>query len=290
MNKVAIMTDSNSGISLQQAKEMNCFMLNMPIILNQNTYIENENIEVSFFYEQQEKGANVTSSQPSIASLMNMWEEILKEYDEIVYIPMTSALSGSCQSAMSFAQEFDGKVQVVDNHRISVTQLLSVMDALSMAEKGYGAKEIKERLEKEAYDASIYITVDTSKYLQKGGRITPAVALLGSMLHIKPVLTIQGEKLDTCSKARGMKSAFRIMVEHLKEDFDTRFKEIDEDHELALGLAYTYMSEEDISKWKLKLQEQFPDLPFYSAPLTMSIGCHVGPGALGVALIVKHKE
>ncbi|MGM9947950.1 DegV family protein [Floccifex sp.] len=289
MSKVAIMTDSNSGITLQQAKEWNCFMLNMPIIINQKTFTENEDINDTEFYQQQANDANVTSSQPSVADLMDMWNEILKDYDEIVYIPMTSALSGSCQSAMTFSEEFDGKVQVVDNHRISVTQLLSVKDALLYARQGYCAKEIKEKLEKEAYEASIYITVDTLKYLQKGGRITPSVALLGSMLRIKPVLTIQGEKLDSCSKARGMKSAFKIMVEHLKEDLETRFQSFDK-KELSLGLAYTHMPQEDIEKWKEKLQEEFPGYPVCVAPLTMSIGCHVGPGALGIGLIHVHNE
>ncbi|MGM9912877.1 DegV family protein [Floccifex sp.] len=290
MTKVAIMTDSNSGISMEQAKEMGCFMLNMPIIIDQKTYIENEDIDTDFFYDSQSKDANVTSSQPSIASVMGMWDEILKEYDEIVYIPMTSALSGSCQSAIVFSEEYNGKVQVVDNHRISVTQMLSVQDALYLKDKGYDAKQIKEILEQEAYDASIYITVDTLKYLEKGGRITPSVALLGSMLKIKPVLTIQGEKLDTCAKARGMKSAFKTMIEHLKEDYETRFKEYAQKGELAVGLAYTQMSEEDVAKWAEKLHEEFPGLPLYKAPLTMSIGCHIGPGGLGTGLIRIHKE
>lgn len=285
MKKTAIMTDSNAGISIQQAKKMDVFMLNMPVIIDGKTYIENEDIEPEFFYTSQENDADVTSSQPSVASLTAMWKEILKEYEELVYIPMTSGLSGSCASAIMFAKEFKGKVQVVDNHRISVTQMLSVMDAVAYRNEGKSAVEIRELLEQDSLNATIYITVNTLKYLVKGGRITPGVAMLGSLLQIKPVLTIQGEKLDTCSKARGMKAAFRIMVEHLKEDLDTRFREYAEKGELAVAMAYTYMSEEEKAQWQEKLQAEFPDLPFYSAPLTMSIGCHVGPGALGVGLI-----
>lgn len=289
MKKTAIMTDSNAGISITQAKEMDVFMLNMPVIIDGQTYIENEDIDTEFFYKSQESDADVTSSQPSVASLTAMWKEILKEYEEIVYIPMTSGLSGSCASAIMFAKEFNGKVQVVDNHRISVTQMLSVMDAIAYRNEGKSAAEIKTLLEQDGLNATIYITVNTLKYLVKGGRITPGVAMLGSLLQIKPVLTIQGEKLDTCSKARGMKSAFKIMVEHLKEDLDTRFREYAENGELVVGMAYTYMSEEEKAQWQEKLQAEFPDLPFYSAPLTMSIGCHVGPGALGVGLIHMHR-
>ena len=283
------MTDSNAGISIQQAKKMDVFMLNMPVIIDGKTYIENEDIEPEFFYTSQKNDADVTSSQPSVASLTAMWKEILKEYEELVYIPMTSGLSGSCASAIMFAKEFKGKVQVVDNHRISVTQMLSVMDAVAYRNEGKSAVEIRELLEQDSLNATIYITVNTLKYLVKGGRITPGVAMLGSLLQIKPVLTIQGEKLDTCSKARGMKAAFRIMVEHLKEDLDTRFCEYAEKGELAVAMAYTYMSEEEKAQWQEKLQAEFPDLPFYSAPLTMSIGCHVGPGALGVGLIHMHQ-
>lgn len=289
MKKTAIMTDSNAGISIQQAKKMDVFMLNMPVIIDGKTYIENEDIEPEFFYTSQENDADVTSSQPSVASLTAMWKEILKEYEELVYIPMTSGLSGSCASAIMFAKEFKGKVQVVDNHRISVTQMLSVMDAVAYRNEGKSAVEIRELLEQDSLNSTIYITVNTLKYLVKGGRITPGVAMLGSLLQIKPVLTIQGEKLDTCSKARGMKAAFRIMVEHLKEDLDTRFREYAEKGELAVAMAYTYMSEEEKAQWQEKLQAEFPDLPFYSAPLTMSIGCHVGPGALGVGLIHMHQ-
>lgn len=289
MKKTAIMTDSNSGLSIQQAEEKGVFMMNMPIMIDGETYIENEGIDADFFYKAQEDGRDVTSSQPSVASVTKMWKEILKEYEEIVYIPMTSGLSGSCASAIMFAKEFNGKVHVVDNRRISVTQMLSVEDAIKLKEEGKSALEIKEYLEKDSLNASIYITVNTLKYLVKGGRITPAVAMLGSLLQIKPVLTIQGEKLDTCSKARGMKAAFRIMVEHLKEEKETRFKEYADKGELAAAVAYTYMSEEEIQQWLDKLQAEFPDLPVCSAPLTMSIGCHIGPGALGVGLIHVHR-
>ncbi|MGM9942019.1 MAG: DegV family protein [Bulleidia sp.] len=289
MSKTAIMTDSNCGLTIAQAKELGCFMLNMPVVIDGKTYIENEDIDTEFFYTQQANDADVTSSQPSVMAVTGMWKQILKEYDEIVYIPMTSGLSGSYESAVMFSREFDGKVHVVDNHRISVTQMASVLDAIHMRDAGMDAESIRTTLEKEALDASIYITVNTLKYLVKGGRITPGVAMLGSLLQIKPVLTIQGEKLDTCSKARGMKAAFRIMCEHLRKDLDTRFRDLADHGELALGMAYTYMSEEEKTQWQEKLQDEFPGLPLYSAPLTMSIGCHVGPGALGVGLVRIHK-
>ena len=182
MKKTAIMTDSNAGISIAQAKEMDVFMLNMPVIIDGKTYIENEDIDTEFFYKSQESDADVTSSQPSVASLTAMWKETLKEYEEIVYIPMTSGLSGSCASAIMFAKEFKGKVQVVDNHRISVTQMLSVMDAIAYRNEGKSAAEIKDLLEQDGLNATIYITVNTLKYLVKGGRITPGVAMLGSLL------------------------------------------------------------------------------------------------------------
>ncbi len=289
MKKIAVMSDSNCGLSIVQAEDMGVFMLPMPIIIEEKTYYENVDITTEFFYEKQAQDANVSSSQPSPAQVMDMWKKILKEYDSIVYIPMTSALSGSCQSAIMFANEFDGKVQVVDNRRISATQIGAIEHALKLVKEGKEAKEIKEILEAEALDASIYITVDTLKYLKKGGRITPAAAAVGAMLHIKPILTIQGEKLDACSKARGMKAAFRTMVKHLHEDIATRFAQYDNDGELAIAMANTYMEKEEVEQWKTKLQEEFPGYPLIYAPLTLSIGCHIGPGGLGIGVVRIHR-
>lgn len=289
MKKIAVMSDSNCGLSIAQAEDMGVFMLPMPIIIEEKTYYENMDITPEFFYEKQAQDANVSSSQPSPAQVMDMWKKILKEYDAIVYIPMTSALSGSCQSAIMFANEFDGKVQVVDNRRISATQIGAIEHALKLVKEGKEANEIKEILEAEALDASIYITVDTLKYLKKGGRITPAAAAVGSMLHIKPILMIQGEKLDACSKARGMKAAFRTMVKHLHEDIETRFAQYDKDGELAIAMANTYMEKEEVEEWKTKLQEEFPGYPLIYAPLTLSIGCHIGPGGLGIGAVRIHR-
>ncbi len=260
----------------------------MPIILDEQTYYENVDMFPEEFYRRQREGARVSSSQPSPDTLLAMWEELLKENDQVVYIPMSSGLSGSCETAAVFAREFGGRVQVVDNVRISLTQLMAVGDAKYFASRGMSALEIKEILEREALDASIYVSVETLTYLKKSGRITPAVATLGNVLNIKPVMAIQGGKLDLHGKVRGRKAAFQSMVKALRRDIETRFAQIDQEGQLVVGMACTFMPEEELKQWRELLQAEFPGREILYAPLTLSIGCHLGPGALGVGAVRRH--
>ena len=215
-----------------------------------------------------------------------MWDNLLKEYDEIVHIPMSSGLSASCETAMGLARDYEGKVQVVDNQRISVTQRQSVLDAIALAEAGKNASEIREILEAEKLESSIYITLETLKYLKKGGRITPAAAAIGTVLNLKPVLQIQGDKLDAYSKVRGKKQAKRVMLKAMKEDMDTRFAEYVKKREMCLQMAYTG-NREEAEEFKKEVQEMFPELEIHMDPLSLSVACHIGHGALAVACSKK---
>lgn len=288
MADIAIMTDSNCGMLPERGKELGISIVPMPIQIDGKTYLEGVDISAEQFYKMQAGGAAVTSSQPAPGEVMELWVKVLESYDEIVYIPMSSGLSNSCQSARIFAEGFEGKVHVVDNHRISITQMQSVMDALHMVRQGMGGAQIKETLESEAMDASIYIAVDTLEYLKKGGRVTAAGAAIGSVLNIKPVLTIQGDKLDAFAKVRGMKSAFRTMCKALKNDIDTRFKELHDNGMLMLGIANTYMEPDVQEHWMQEMQAAFPGEEIMQYPLTLSIGCHTGPGALGIGAYRRH--
>lgn len=287
MSGIAIMTDSNCGIMPAEESHYGIHVLPMPIIIDGKTYFEGIDINAAEFYQKQTSGSVITTSQPSPGDVTDMWDRLLKEYDEIVFIPMSSGLSNTCQTALLLAGEepYEGRVFVVDNHRISVTQALSVLDAKVLADKGHTGSEIKEILEKEAMDATIYIAVDTLEYLKKGGRITAAAAALGTILKIKPVLTIQGDKLDSFAKARGMKSAFRVMLDALTSDISSRFSHLREQGHLKIGLANTIMEEEKLEQFKNELQNAFPDLELVYFPLTMSIGTHVGPGSLGIGAV-----
>lgn len=227
VSKVAIVTDSNSGITQELAEKWGISVLPMPFTIDGKEYFEGINLTQEEFYEYLKKDADIATSQPSPESVLTLWKKLLKDYDEIVHIPMSSGLSGSCQTAIALADDFDGRVQVVNNHRISITQLRSVEDAIRMAEEGKTAREIREILEATRMDSSIYITVATLKYLKKGGRITPAVAAIGTMLRLKPVLTIQGERLDSFSKARTMRQARQTMIEAIRKDIETRFGGVD---------------------------------------------------------------
>ena len=276
--KIAIVTDSNSGITQKQAQELGVFVLAMPFQIDGETYYEDITLTQEEFYKKLREGGNISTSQPSPGSVMKLWEEVLKEYDEIVHIPMSSGLSGSCQTAMTLAEDYDGKVHVVDNQRISVTQEQSVYDAMALVKAGKSAEEIKQILEEEKLEASIYIMVDTLKYLKKGGRITPAAAALGSMLNLKPVLQLQGEKLDSFAKVRGVKAAKRTMLKAIKNDLETRFA----GKKMTLGIAYTSRDEEEVKKWKEEVQEAFPGYEIVMNPLSLSVSCHIGPGSLAV--------
>lgn len=288
--KTAIMTDSNSGIMKSEAKELGIFSLPMPVIIDGVTCYEGVDLTQEKFYASLTGGRDVTTSQPSPGDVMGMWDEILKEgYDEIVHIPMSSGLSNSYASAAALAADYDGKVHVADNHRISVTLRESVLEAKALADRGLSAREIREELEKRAYEASIYITVDTLEFLKKGGRITPTAAALGAVLNIKPVLTIQGERLDAFAKVRGMKKGRHKMLEAVKQDLESRFKGV-EMSRVVIGAAGSGLGREEEREWTDMLKETFPEACVYYNPLSFSIGSHTGPGAVGTAICIRREE
>ena len=255
MSKVAIVTDSNSGITQEQGKEFGIFVLPMPFFIDGELYLEDITLSQSEFYEKLGADSDISTSQPSPGEVMDLWDKVLEEYDELVCIPMSSGLSSTCATAITLAAEYDGRVQVVDNQRISVTQEQSVLDAMNLREEGKSAAEIKEILEKEKLQASIYITVDTLKYLKKGGRITPAATAIATVLNLKPVLQIQGEKLDAFSKARGWKTAKKTMLNAIEKDLNGRFADVKD--QMVLGMAYT-CSKEEAQEWKAEIEERFP--------------------------------
>ncbi|MCM1262670.1 MAG: DegV family protein [Butyrivibrio sp.] len=287
MAKVAIVTDSNSGITQAQAKEMGISVLPMPFMINDETFYEDITLTQEAFYEKLATGADVVTSQPTPESVMNLWDGLLKEYDEIVHIPMSSGLSGSCQSAIMLAEDYEGRVQVVNNQRISITQRQSALDAIFLAEKGMGAAEIKDFLEKDKFNSSIYIMLDTLYYLKKGGRITPAAAALGTLLKLKPVLQIQGEKLDAFAKARTSSQGKTIMINAIRNDMNNRFGGATPDN-IWLQMAYTY-DLDAANKFKSEVQEAFPGFEIHMDPLSLSVSCHIGPGAMAVACCKKIK-
>ncbi len=282
MTKVAVVTDSNSGITQAQAKELGIYVLPMPVIINEETYFEDVDLTHEEFYKKLTEGVSVATSQPSPESVMSLWDELLKEYDEIVHIPMSSGLSGACQSAMMFADDYDGKVQVVNNQRISVTQMRSAQDAVLLAAQGKNAKEIKFFLEDNKFESSIYIMLDTLLYLKKGGRITPAAAAIGSMLKLKPVLQIQGEKLDAFAKARTSNQGKTVMMNAIKNDIESRFGGLSQDLDVWLYVAHT-CNEEAAITFRDEILEMFPGTKIEIAPLPLSIACHIGPGSLALA-------
>lgn len=288
--KTAVMTDTNSGISQQEARSMGIFLLPMPVIIDEETRYEGIDLTEKEFYESLKSGKDISTSQPSPANVMDMWDQILEEgYDEIIHVPMSSGLSASCHTAISLSADYDDRVMVADNHRISVTQKASVIHAKKLADKGYSAKEIKEKLEADAYNSSIYIAVDTLEFLKKGGRVTPAGAALGAVLNIKPLLTIQGEKLDAFAKLRGMKKCKSRMVEALQNDRKTRFADIPAER-LMIGAAGANLTTEEADEWKQMLEAAFPGSFIYFDPLSYSIGCHVGPKACGTGISVMFEE
>ena len=283
--KIAVVTDSNSGITQAQGKELGITVLPMPFMIDGNEFFEDISLTQQEFYGKMEEDMDISTSQPSPESIVELWEALLEEYDGIVHIPMSSGLSGSCQTALMLAEEFDGRVQVVNNHRISVTQRQSALDALEMAGKGMDAVQIKEVLERTGSESTIYITVDTLKYLKKGGRITPAAAALGTLLRLKPVLTIQGEKLDAFAKARTMKQAKSMMISAIQHDLETRWDD-KEGKKTHLEIAHTNC-EEAALQLKEELLERFPDTDIHIDPLSLSVACHIGPGALAIAAVKK---
>ena len=282
--KTAIITDSNSGISQKEGKELGIFVLPMPFIIDDVPYFEDINLTQDEFYQHlKNPDANVSTSQPSVGDVLDLWNEVLQSYDEIVHIPMSSGISQTCATATALAKDFGGKVHVVNNQRISVTQKESVFDAIKLLERGKNAEEIKGYLETTKFDSSIYISLDTMKYLKKGGRVTPAAAAIGSILKIKPVLQIQGEKLDKFALARSLSKAKETMKAAIAKDLKTRFKAFADNGEMTVSVAHTANSEE-AEIFVQELKETFPDVPFrYCDPLSLSVACHIGPGALAVA-------
>lgn len=282
MSRVAIVTDSNSGITQETASEMGIRVLPMPFTINGKEYFEGISLTQEEFYKKLTQDEEIATSQPSPESVLKLWNELLEEYDEIVHIPMSSGLSGSCQTAIALADDFEGKVQVVNNQRISITQRQSVVDALQLAKEGKSASEIKAILEKVKLESSIYITVATLKYLKKGGRLTPAVAAIGTMLRLKPVLQIQGERLDTFSKARTMQQAKKTMIDAIRNDIETRFGGL-EARDVHLDIAHTN-NEEEAMKFKAEVEAAFPGYSVeYVDPLSLSVSCHIGDGSLAIA-------
>ena len=286
MSKVAIVTDSNSGIRQEEGKKLGIYVLPMPFTIDGETFYEDINLTHSEFFDKLMSGAEVFTSQPLVGDVSKLWDYVLKEYDEIVYIPMSSGLSGSCQTAIMLANEYDGKVQVVDSQRISVTQKWDVLDAIELSKQGKSAKEIKEILEANKLNASIYITVNTLEYLRKGGRITPAVAILGGMMKIKPILQIQGEKLDTFSKSRTLSKATKIMIEAIQKDIEERLDPIEKGKNVHICIAYTYDPQPAL-ELKEELQQLYPNSNIICDPLSLSVSCHIGPHALAIATCKK---
>lgn len=284
MSKVAIVTDSNSGITQKRGEELGIYVLPIPFFIDGELYLEDITLSQEQFYEKLGADSEISTSQPSPGDVMDLWDKLLEDYDEIVCIPMSSGLSSTCETALSLAQDYDEKVQVVNNQRISVTQEQSVYDAIKLRDEGKSAAEIRQVLEKEKMQASIYITVDTLKYLKKGGRITPAAAAIGTVLNLKPVLQIQGEKLDAFAKVRGWKAAKKTMLNAIEKDLTDRFADVKD--QMVLGMAYT-CSKEEADEWKNEIQTRFPDYELVEGSLSLSIACHIGPGAMAITCMKR---
>lgn len=282
MGKIAIMTDSNSGITQAEGKELGIYVVPMPFYINEELYFEDITLTQEEFYKKLEEDADIKTSQPAPGDVLEMWDKLLEEYDEVVYLPMSSGLSSSCETAIMLAQDYNGRVQVVNNQRISVPLYHSVLEAKEMAAKGYTALEIKELLEKTKFESDIYITLDTLKYLTKGGRLTPAAAAIGTVLNLKPVLQIKGEKLDAFAKTRGWKMSKKKMISTCQELMNTEFKGA----EVYVDAVYSG-DREDAETWKKEIEEAFPGHEVYMFPLSLSVSCHIGPGAKGIAITKK---
>lgn len=286
MGKIAVVTDSNSGITQKQGKELGISVIPMPFYIDETLYFEDITLSQEEFYQKLQEDKDIKTSQPAPGDILDMWEKLLEEYDEIVHIPMSSGLSSSCETAVMLSEDFEGRVQVVNNQRISVTQRQSVLEAIQFAEEGKSALEIKEILETAKFDTGIYIAVDTLKYLKKGGRITPAAAAIGTVLSLKPVLQIHGEKLDAFAKTRGMKMAKKKMLAATRVELEKRFPDGNFAKHAFLQAAYTG-NDEDAAQWAEELQEEFPGMEFHMDPLSLSVACHIGQGALAVAWTEK---
>lgn len=289
MSKIAIVTDSNSGITQAEAKELGISVIPTPFMINGQTYFEDINLSTEEFYKLLEEDAEISTSQPSVGDILDLWDSLLEEYDEIVHIPISSGLSSACETALMLSKDYEDRVVVVNNQRISVTQRLSVLDAIELSKQGRSASEIRDILERTKFDSSIYIMVDTLKYLKKGGRITPAAAAVGAVLNLKPVLQIQGEKLDSYAKVRGVKQAKKTMIEAIQKDMDNRFADAKAEGRLAVHFAYT-KDREAVEKFMEEAKPFFPDYEFFAAPLSLSVSCHIGPGSIAITCTKQLEE
>jgi len=289
MSRIAIVTDSNSGITQKEGKELGISVIPMPFYINDELYFEDITLTQEEFYQKLDEDADIKTSQPAPGDVLDLWEKLLEDHDEIVHIAMSSGLSSSCATAAMLADDYDGKVQVVDDQRISVTQRQSVADAMKLAEEGKSAKEIKDILEADKLDSGIFIMVDTLKYLKKGGRVTSAGAAIGTVLGIKPVLQIHGEKLDAFAKTRGVKQAKKKMIAAVRKELEERFPDGDFAKHAYLQSAYT-KDKEAALKWKEELMAEFPEMEFHQDPLSLSVACHIGAGALAVAWTHKIED
>lgn len=284
LSKIAIVTDSNSGMTQAQGEQLGVHVLPMPFMINEEIYFEDINLSIQEFFDHLENNAEIGTSQPTPDSVLTLWKNLLNSYDEVVHIPMSSGLSGTCETAIMLSRDFNEKVQVVNNKRISVTQKQSVMDALALKIQGKNAKEIKTILEEDKYNARIYIMLDTLYYLKKGGRITPAAAALGTILKLKPVLQIQGDKLDAFAKARTISQAKNLMIQAMKNDIASSFN--NDVSNVNVFIVHT-QNEEAATEFKNELLEHFPNIEVAIEPLSLSISCHIGPGALALACTKK---
>ncbi len=287
--KVAVMTDTNSGILKDEAEELGIFCMPMPVIINEKDYIEGVNLSRANFFEMLMVGAEVTTSQPSPGELIDMWDDILdKGYDQIIYIPMSSGLSSSQKNSEVFAEDYDGKIMIADNHRISVTQRQAVMDAIMLSQAGLDAAAIKQCLEETAYDSVVYLAVDTLDYLKKTGRVNATAATVGNVLGIKPILRTTGGNFEVCTAVRGIKKAASKMIEEMNAELSSRFKDIPHD-ELIIGTAGSFVDQTDAGNWCSAVKEAFPDIEVYYNKLSCSVSAHTGPNAMGVGMSRKLK-
>ena len=288
--KVAILTDSNSGITQEQGKALGIPVIPMPFYIDDKLFYEDITLTQEQFYKYLETDAEIHTSMPVVGDVLDRWNSLLKEYDEIVYIPMSSGLSSSCATARTLAEDFDGRVQVVNNQRISVTQRQSVLDAQALARQGWDAARIREYLEKTKFDSSIYIYLPSLKYLKKGGRVSGAAAALGTLLRIKPVLQIQGEKLDAFAKCRTVKMSKMTMLKAIEDDIRDRFLCADDLDSVWISGAYSGARDEEVEEWLSEVQAAYPEKKIVMQPLSLSISCHIGPGALAVTCTKKLPE
>lgn len=291
MAKVGIVTDNSSGLTPEEANSLGVKLTYIPFLIDGEEYCENKNLTRELFYEKLNSSARVSTSQPSQELVKNAWNEMLKEYDEVVYIPLSSGLSSSCQTAEFLSSEYNGKVQVVNNKRVSVTLKMSVWEAIELAKQGKSAREIKQYLEKTSLNSSIYIMVPTLKFLKKGGRITATAAAIGSLLSIKPVLQIQGDKLDAYAKVLTVKQAKAKMINAIKKDIETRFNKLPSNQKLVISLAHTSVIGDDINEFEQEVRQEFNDYQImFNDPLPLAIACHIGTGALAITITAVDKN